>query len=342
MARLCEDMPRMLERSLISGNNVLDYMIPRFLHHLNSPSAVIRQYALACLVPFIITQTDDNPNALFRHMPEFLSSLFKRASDDSLAVRKQVCKAMVALLGAAPQVLLPELEGVVSYILHCTQEEDHELALDACEFWLTFAESQELATYLKPYIARIAPVLLNTSVYEEEELFALGAFDDEQDDAAVPDKAQDIKPRHYEGKTHAQAHEDDPEGLANGAKAAAPEGEDDEEEEDDEDDFSEWTLRKCSAAALDVMAVTFEADLLTVLLPHLRNKLWDQEWTQREAGILVLGAIAEGACDNRHILSDRPPDARTGCIGGLNEHLPTLIGYLVQALQDPKVRAIEP
>lgn len=290
MVRICEDVPRQLERSTIGGTNVLDYMIPRFIHHLNAPDATIRLYALSCIVPFIAPQVDGTPNALFKHMPAFLSILFKRASDDSLAVRKHVCKAMVALLGATPEVLIPELEGVISYLLHCTQSDDSDLALDACEFWLTFAESAELSPYLKPYIGRIAPVLLNTTVYEEDELFALGAFDDEQEDATVPDKAQDIKPRHHEGKEHAQAHEGDPEGLANG-KAQV---DDDEEEEDDEEDYSEWTLRKCSAAALDVMAVNFEGDLLVTLLPHLREKMWDQDWQQREAGILVLGAIAEG------------------------------------------------
>lgn len=57
---------------------------------------------------------------------------------------------------------------------------------------------------------------------------------------------------------------------------------------------TEWNLRKCAAAALDVLAVRFSGDLLSVLLTHLKEKLWSQDWLQRESGILALGAMAEG------------------------------------------------
>ena len=57
---------------------------------------------------------------------------------------------------------------------------------------------------------------------------------------------------------------------------------------------TEWNLRKCAAAALDVLAVRFGADLLNVLLEPLKAKLWSQEWLHRESGILALGAMAEG------------------------------------------------
>ena len=77
----------------------------------------------------------------------------------------------------------------------------------------------------------------------------------------------------------------------------------DEEEEDyddyDDDEFAdemttEWNLRKCAAAALDVLAVRFSGDLLRVLLGPLKDKLWSSDWLQRESGILALGAMAEG------------------------------------------------
>lgn len=51
---------------------------------------------------------------------------------------------------------------------------------------------------------------------------------------------------------------------------------------------------KCSAAALDVLAVVFGEDLLPVLLPILKETLFHQEWEIKESGILALGAIAEG------------------------------------------------
>ena len=68
------------------------------------------------------------------------------------------------------------------------------------------------------------------------------------------------------------------------------------------------------------MSVVFEADLLEILLPHLKDKLFSQEWTERECGILALGLMAEG------------------CLDGITPHLPTLIPLLLNTLTDPKVR----
>ena len=52
---------------------------------------------------------------------------------------------------------------------------------------------------------------------------------------------------------------------------------------------------KCSAAALDVLANVFHDPLLPLLLPILKETLFHQDWEIKESGILVLGAIAEGA-----------------------------------------------
>lgn len=57
-------------------------------------------------------------------------------------------------------------------------------------------------------------------------------------------------------------------------------GESDEEEEggDDDGSLSDWNLRKCSAAALDVLANVFGADLLPVLFPILKDTLFHDDW----------------------------------------------------------------
>lgn len=58
--------------------------------------------------------------------------------------------------------------------------------------------------------------------------------------------------------------------------------------------MSNWNLRKCSAAGLDVLANVFRDDLLPILLPILKETLFHEVWEVKESGILVLGAIAEG------------------------------------------------
>lgn len=69
----------------------------------------------------------------------------------------------------------------------------------------------------------------------------------------------------------------------------------DSDEFDEDDALSDWNLRKCSAAALDVLANVFHDSLLPVLLPILKEMLFAQDWEVKESGILVLGAIAEGS-----------------------------------------------
>lgn len=90
------------------------------------------------------------------------------------------------------------------------------------------------------------------------------------------------------------------------------------------DQATEWNLRKCSAATLDTLSNLFREDILTILLPILRETLFHHDWFVKESGILVLGAIAEG------------------CLSGLIPHLPDLIDYLIRCLNEkkPLVRSI--
>lgn len=200
---------------------------------------------------------------------------------------------------------MPEMPNVAEYMLYSTKDLHESVALEAAEFWLTFAEDPELAPFLHPLLAKVAPVLLDCMIYGEDDLLWL---EGDLEDAAIPDKETDIKPRHYGGgKGHGLEHDANGDGSALsktrvGAYGQELQDEDDDDEgfDEDDDDFAEemsteWNLRKCAAAALDVLAVRFGVDLLNVLLEPLKTKLWSEDWLQRESGILALGAMAEGA-----------------------------------------------
>jgi transportin-1 len=280
----------------INGAWPLEILIPKFLTLSEHPSPKMRAHAIACLSFFVPI----NCQSLFTHIDTFITCLFKRASDEDPSVRRHVCSALVLLLASRPDKLMPEMANVAEYMLYSTKDRNDNVALEACEFWLTFAEDPELAPHLHPLLPKVAPVLLDCMLYSEDDLLWLDA---EGEDAAVPDKETDIKPRHYSGKAHGLDHE--PSGDASTDKRVGAYGEeiasldDDEEEYDEEDDFAdemstEWNLRKCAAAALDVLAVRFGPDLLNVLLEPLKAKLWNDDWLCRESGILALGAMAEG------------------------------------------------
>ncbi|KAL4248239.1 Importin beta family protein [Abortiporus biennis] len=311
LEKACEDYPRKLDVE-INGTWPLEYMIPKFLMLSEHPSSKMRSHAIACLSYFVPISCQ----ALFAHIDAFIAALFKRASDDDPS-------------------LMPEMGNVAEYMLYSTKDKHENVALEACEFWLTFAEDPDLAPYLHPLLSKVAPVLLDCMVYGEDDLLWL---EGDVEDAAVPDKETDIRPRHYGGgKGHGFEHESNGEaGAAGGTKRGAygeelTDDDDDEgfDEDDDDDDFAEemsteWNLRKCAAAALDVLAVRFGPDLLNVLLEPLKVKLWSEDWLQRESAILALGAMAEG------------------CIDAIEPHLPTLVPYLINMLNDtkPLVRSI--
>ncbi|TIB71126.1 hypothetical protein E3Q24_02480 [Wallemia mellicola] len=320
LAKICEDMYKNLDCE-IAGVRPLDFMIPKFIQMLNHQSPKIRIHALSCLNSFIPTQSA----SFIANIDQFIAALFQIASDGVSEVRQFVCSALVRLLASRPDKLVPEMNNVATFMLYSTQDKDDDVALEACEFWLTFAEETHLAEHLKPLLDKVAPVLLNTMVYSENDLVMLEADDD---DEAVPDKDTEIKPHIYGGKTHTQSSE-----AENSHQKFSREAEASSDEEDDEDDYDEfedeelasgWNLRKCSAAAMDVLSINFGVDLLNILLPYLKERLFSQDWLQRESAILALGAISEG------------------CIEGIQPHLPQLVPYLVNALNDPKplVRSI--
>ena len=234
---------------------------------------------------------------------------------------------------------MPEMANVAEYMLYSTKDRNENVALEACEFWLTFAEDPDLAPQLHPLLPKVAPVLLDCMVYSEDDLLWL---DGEADDAAVPDKESDIKPRHYGGKAHGLDHEDGQQSEKRVGAYGEELGDEEDEDYDDDDDFAdemstEWNLRKCAAAALDVLAVRFGQDLLSVLLEPLKNKLWSDDWLSRESGILALGAMAEGVHPGLVSPFDPHNLSSKGCIDAVEPHLPQLIPYLLGTLNDQKV-----
>ncbi|KAK1223941.1 hypothetical protein PQX77_013180 [Marasmius sp. AFHP31] len=288
------------------------------------PSSKMRSHAVACLSYFVPV----NCQSLFFHIDAFIACLFKRASDDDPSVRRHVCQALVLLLAARPEKLMPEMANVAEYMLYSTKDK----ALEACEFWLTFAEDADLAPYLQLLLGKVVPVSLDCMVYGEDDLLWL---EGDAEDSAVPDKEEDIKPRFYGGKAHGldrdpnSTEENEQHKPRVGAYGEETLDYDEEDDYLDDDEFvdemsTEWNLRKCAAAALDVLAVRFSGDLLNVLLGPLKDKLWSSDWLQRESGILALGAMAEG------------------CIEAIEPRLPTLVPYLINMLNDPKplVRSI--
>ncbi|KAH1022998.1 hypothetical protein HUJ04_012291 [Dendroctonus ponderosae] len=311
LQKICEDSADVLDSDTV--NRPLDILIPKFLQFFNHSSSKIRSYAIGCVNQFIIQRSQ----VLMFHIDTFLQNLFHVATDEDSEVRKNVCKALVMLLEVRMDRLISQIDNIIEYMLMRTQDPDESVALEACEFWLSLADQSICKSALSAHLTRVIPVLVRGMKYSEIDIILLKG--DVEEDHNIPDKEEDIKPRFHKSKTHTiKAMQN---GTENGIDK---DDEDDFEDGDDDSSVSDWNLRKCSAAALDVLANVFQDDILPIIIPILKETLFHSEWEIKESGILALGAIAEG------------------CMTGMVSHLPELIPYLINCLNDKKglVRAI--
>lgn len=324
LQKICEDSADMLDSSAL--NRPLNVMIPKFLQFFSHTSPKIRSHAIACINQFIINRAQ----ALMMHIDEFIESLFSLAGDEDQEVRKNVCRGLVMLLEVRMDRLLPHMNQIIEFMLQRTQDPDDMVAVEASEFWLTLAEQSLCKDVLTPHLARLCPVLIRGMRYSPIDIIMLKGDVEEEDDM-VPDREEDIKPRFHRSRTHTQqkAGGYQAEGNSGGDPLRQQQEDDDEDDDFEEDDIqdntlAEWNLRKCSAAALDMLANVFKEECLPILYPILNEILFHNMWEVKESGILALGAIAEG------------------CMQGMVPHLPELIPYLVGCLSDKKalVRSI--
>ncbi|NXS99223.1 TNPO2 protein, partial [Jacana jacana] len=80
-----------------------------------------------------------------------------------------------------------------------------------------------------PLLCRLIPILVNGMKYSEIDIILLKG--DVEEDEAIPDSEQDIKPRFHKSRTVTLQHEEE-----------RPQDPDDGEDEDDDDTLSDWNL----------------------------------------------------------------------------------------------------
>ncbi|KAI4213819.1 MAG: hypothetical protein LQ351_003513 [Letrouitia transgressa] len=320
--KVCEDNKKILDRDY-HGQRPLAVMIPKLLSITSSQIPQVRALALASINSFI----PQGSQAITSSIDDLLTRIFQLAHDPSNAVRRNVCRSLVQLVDVSPEKIQPHVGGLVDYIIQQQQNpSDSELALEAAEFWLCVGENEYICPALGPYLGKIVPVLLESMVYEEDDIIRLEGYTD--DNAEQEDRAEDVKPHFAKAKGPRLAingHNDvngdsaigsDTFGVSDGDENLS-EGEIEESGVYSEGDSEErWNLRKCSAAALDVFASNFHEPVFTVTLPYLKENLRHQDWPRREAAVLAIGAVADG------------------CMDAVTPHLPDLIPYLISLLDD--------
>lgn len=278
----------------------IEPLLPHILPFFGSTSPRMRGLAMNSINCILMVHDDPISSVI----DQFLVLLFARAQDDEPEVIKQLCRSLTLLLESHLEKLAPYLPNVIEYLITKTSDENEAIALEACEFWLALAENTHLAEQIiAPFMAKLVGVLVQCMRYTPDDINLLRA-NDETEDAMVPDRAEDMKPRFHRGKVAG--------------------GEDDSDDEGDDDQHQEWSVRKCAAASLDAFASIFRETILPHLLPILKDMIAHPQWEVKESAVLALGAVAEG------------------CLDGMKPHLDELVPYLLGLLQDRKalVRSI--
>ncbi|CAF2129261.1 unnamed protein product [Brassica napus] len=303
LSKICEDIPHVLDSEVpgLAETTPINIFLPRlFQQFFQSPHASLRKLSLGCVNQYVIIM----PAALYNSMDKYLQGLFVLANDPVAEVRKLVCAAFVQLTEVLPSSIEPHLRNVMEYMLQVNKDPDEEVALEACEFWSAYCDAQLPPDNLKELLPRLIPVLLSNMAYADDDESLLDAEEDE----SQPDRDQDLKPRFHTSRLHGSEYFDD----------------------DDDDSFNVWNLRKCSAAAIDVLSNVFGDEILPALMPLIQAKIstsGDETWKEREAAVLTLGAIAEG------------------CFNGLYPHFALflqIVAFLLPLLDDkfPLIRSI--
>lgn len=194
LQKICEDSAEALDGD--TTNRPLDILIPKFLQFFNHSSSKIRSCAISCVNQFIIQRSQ----ALMFHIDSFLQNLFHVATDDDSEVRKNVCRALVMLLEVRMDRLISQIDNIIEYMLVRTQDADDNVALEACEFWLSLAEQPICKSVLANHLPRLIPILVKGMKYSEIDIILLKG--DVEEDDNVPDKEEDIRPRFHKSKTH--------------------------------------------------------------------------------------------------------------------------------------------
>ena len=301
--KLMEDGPHELRQ------DELDALIPVLLRFLSSANERFKIGALQSVVACLVE--DLMPSALVANFGEYLAALSNLAMDPSVKVRKWVCRSIVTLLSMRTEYLQAHMEAISQFMLKSTMDIGNpEVALEACEFWLTFASLDEEACnpdmidQVSLILPQLIPTLLRGMVYSPEQQDEFKYRNELDLEENTPDRSN--KPVFHKSKAKKGGDDND------------------DEEDDDDDDFDDgegnaWTLRKCSAASLDCLAGLYGPEgVLPPLLLALKEGLSSSDPWVQEASILALGAISEG------------------CGEAMTQHMGQLHGYLMSHLASPE------
>jgi len=167
---------------------------------------------------------------------------------------------------------------IFMFMLNGTMSEDNEISTNAAEFWALYATAKSLDNaILIEFFPKLLPVLVKRCRYSND-LLALIDFDN--DDQSKADQSEDVKPVFYQSRSERAEEQKDDDAARHNM---------------DEEEYS-WNIRKSCATQLEKLSFCggdLKEKLLEHVLPIIKQALESKDFLDREAGLLILGAVTQ-------------------------------------------------
>lgn len=264
-------------------------LLPR-VFEIATPSSppFARQSCLECLNHFALGGTFNKSEipgvqgfpALEQFGERYIEVLGTMASDTVPEVLQGVCKGFACVVENSWRCLSEQhYQIILNFMLKACQNPEYSVRLEALAVWSPCCETMQTWNLVKVLLPDLVPALLINMIYSDADYMCMEQAQLEDDNAALPDLLDDIKPRFAKDKLGDAADEDDDNGKGGGAWGA------------------EWTVRKAAASSLDRLSTVFQDEVVKLVLPHIEQKLQHAAWEHQEVGVLAMGAIAAACWD---------------------------------------------
>ncbi|XP_037503791.1 transportin-2-like [Rhipicephalus sanguineus] len=259
----------------------LTVLVPKCLRFIQHRHPGVRYNAVA----FIGLLFLKGIQAAMPQADAFVRRLLMLGFDKDCKVHKQVCHVLAILLAYHVDRLVPYMFRIVEYVMIRMKDRNEDVALKA-RAALAFMAKPICKEALTPHFSNLVHNLVQGTKCSYSATERL-----EEEEPGTPRRL---------GSTR-ETRDDVNFGLFVPKK---------------DNVFSEENMRSRSAFALRAISRVFNEELLTLLLPRLRQMLQDKDWVIMESGIFVLGVIAEG------------------CMEDMDLYLPDLILFLIPIRSD--------
>ncbi|KAI9331648.1 armadillo-type protein [Zopfochytrium polystomum] len=288
---------------VISEHPLMNEIIVALIQHKDHDNPDLSTPAIQSVNCFVMAMSCP---AMVQNIPGYINRLIQQSHCPDGQLVSLVCESVALITEKLHKKIADDLlDKIISVIMRCCDATDNAVARSACEFWITFADCGDERFYdlVGLHLEQLLPILLKNMSLTEDDMkarrFAVEAKDTPETALAFRSDIQASTERPHPHRSSTEDDDDDDADLA-------------------DDSNMGWNLRKCAAASLDAIASAFGDQLVPHLLPPLKAALSSDDWIQREAGILALGAVA------------------VGCARGLEVYLGELVKFLWVCLGDPR------